>query len=671
MAITFNFAGKQIIEPGSYARIIGGSSAVPPVSAFGKVMLIDTGSNEGFGIGPGINGELAQGKNNIFEFSEVSDFKEFVRGGLFYDLADHLFRPALGGNGVDSIMYVRAGKTTAATTTATVVGSGFTTKSGTITTDVASANVVGNGTFFLTELSVGDIIADDATDTPIGVILTITDDTNLVLAAVASATHNPAIAYSSQLEQPQGGTFTLKTFNEGIGANGILFEGELIKGFGWKLEAGVLDTSKYRFVFYTGNYHGVNSADPNFSVEAWDVATAYGVGALSYSNGLVWTSLTAANTGNLPETNLTDWAIVDTTDNYGGVKPSQAISMAVTASPELNTLGELFEWMDYDTTFKSYFKVVTKTIVGGGKIDDTDLVALSGWQTFGAGTTSYASEDFDEVLDNIAEEDNSFFLMDKWGAAAKNATNTKLLSHIASDSEFEKFVVIGGGHGKDQFQGQDGSLDTAKYYDSAKMICVHGGVKVPSTAGGEKELASIYHAALYLGRTAGLEPQVPSTWKDILISSPVHELSKKERQLALMGGVIHQRYVEGKDWVINQSINTLQRNEVLFLPDGDSYEVSIERIRSQINKELIYNSRIKFVGGNLNTASAEDVKVFTEGYLYSRTVRPNLDNLIMSFRDVKVTLQGDAWKIGYAFVPNSPINKLFFTGVMLDANISI
>lgn len=670
MAIKFNFGGKTVIEPGSYARIIGGSAAVPPVAAFGKVMLIDTGSNEGFGIGAGINGELSNGKSTIVEFSDPTDFKEFVRGGLFYDLADYLFRPSANGQGVDSIKYVRAGTTTAASKATTVSANAFVTKTGTITTNTSTDAVTGVGTKFTEELSVGDTIADDATDTAIGVVLSITDDLNLVLAANAASTH-AGVAYSAQFSQPQGGTFTIKTVNEGVGANGIIYNGDLIKGYAWKLETGILDTSKYRFVFYGGNFRGVNAASKSFSTAKWAVGTTYAANAEVYYNGLVWKSLQAANTGQAPDASPSWWSIVDTVDNYGGNKPSQTGSVALVSSPELSTLVELFDWMESNSTFKAYFKLTAKTVNGEGKIDDGDLTALSSFQTFAGGTTTYSSADFDAVLDNITEEDNSFFLMDDWGAAAKNAKNTKLLSHIANDAEFAKLVVIGGGHDASEFKGDTGSLGIAKYFDSSKLICVHGGINVAGFSGGLKELPSIYHAALFLGRTAGLEPQVPSTWKDINIISPVHELSKKERELALMGGVVHQRYVDGKGWVINQSINTLQRNEQLFLTSGDSYEVSIERIRMQLNKELILNSRVIFIGGNLNTASAEDVKTFTEGYLYSRTARPNLDNLIISFRDVKVTLSGDAWKIDYGFVPNSPINKMFFTGVMLDANISI
>lgn len=669
MAIKFNFGGKTVIEPGSYARIVGGSSQVPPAASFGKVMLIDTGSNEGYGIGAGINGELASGKGNIFEFADVTEFKDFMRGGLFWDLADYLFRPTLNGQGVESIKYVRAGTTTAAKSTITLTGSAFATKVGTITSTIATTTVVGVGTSFLEDVKVGDSIADDATDTPIGIVASITDDLNLELVANATAALT-AEAYSTQATQPQGGSLVVATRNEGIGANGIQLDSNLVKGFGYKMEAGVLDPTKFRIVFYEGSFRGINSASPTFSLTPWDVSTAFSIDDIVHYNGLAWKAI-AGSTGSIPDANPSDWEIYEYTDNYGSNLPSQSVQQPIVSTPEVSTVNELVYWMENDSTFKTYFALTSSTVTGDGIIDDGDLAAYATLKNFIGGTVNYSPSDFDDVLDNITEEDNSFFLSDQWGKDAKSVQNTKLLSHLSTDAEFEKLVVMGGGLDKGEFKGTDGSIGIAEFFNSSKAMLVHGGINVPKFGGGEKQLASVYHAALYLGRTAGLEPQVPTTWKDLQMSSPIHELSKKERELALMAGVIHLRFVDGKGWVCNQSINTLQRNEVLFLPNGDSYEVSLERIKLQLNKELIINSRVIFVGGNLNTASAEDVKLFTEGQLIARTARPNLDNLIISFRDVKVSLSGDAWKISYGYVPNSPINKLFFTGVQLDANISI
>jgi hypothetical protein len=115
----------------------------------------------------------------------------------------------------------------------------------------------------------------------------------------------------------------------------------------------------------------------------------------------------------------------------------------------------------------------------------------------------------------------------------------------------------------------------------------------------------------------------------------------------------------------------MQNNNLLISANGQSPEIQIMRIIHQINKELKINATTRFVGGNLFTASAEEIKLFTEGYLQSRSVRALQDNLIIRFENVKVELVNDYWNIEYCFVPNGPINKLFFTGYILDPNIKL
>jgi hypothetical protein len=595
MAISYFFGGKTIKEPGSYSRIVGGSTPIPAASAFGKVLLISTGIDDGFGIGSGINGDLASGKNAVYEFSDLTDFRNVARGGLFWDLAEYLFKPSVNGKGVDSIKIVQAATTEKATITFTFAN----------------------------------------------------------------------------------GTTVFDTINEGRGANGISMtvgaDTLLVKGFAARMESGVVDPTKFRFVFEVGGFNGANNCSPDFTVASYASGTTYAAGAFVYYNGLVWISLQGSNTGKTPglSTSSGYWGISEYGDNYGDKLPSESVSKILVVSPEYTTIAELVAWMQTDSVFKLNFKYSSHTITTTGAFVAGDLTTMGLYQLAVGGTTTYNATDIDDVLDNITEEDNSFIMTDLYDADAQDTINSDVLTYINNDADFAKILVLGGGYDSTEFSATDGSIDIAEYFNSPKVVVVHGGCYVAKFGGGEKALSSIYTAALALGRTAGLEPQVPATWKDIRINRPVHELSKKQRETALATGVLHIRYVDGKGWVINQAINSMQRNDILFTPDGDSYEVSIERIKMQLNKELIINSRVLFVGGNYNTASAEDVKLFTEGYLQSRTARPGQDNLIKSSRDVKVVLSGDAWSISYGFVPNGPINKLFFTGVMLDANISI
>lgn len=667
MAIKYNFDGKTIIEPGSYARIINGTTQTPTIASFGKVMIIDGGSGAFWGGGAGINGELSSGKDTIYEFDDLSTYKNFVRGGVLWDIADYLFNPSTSGQGIPALQIVKAATTTAASATFTFLGSGNITQIGTITTLTSSPNVTGVGTSF-TSLAVGDTLKTSS-NVVIGVILTITDDLNIILVANAASSNTNAV-FKSQFSQPQGGSVTIKTIHEGKGGDGYLVNGVLTKGFGVKMAAGVLDTTKFVMKFYTGTYRGVNNVEPTFSTLPYNPVTSYAVGNKVYYDGFIFQSLTASNVGNNPLTSTVNWVLFSYADNFGDSLPGTTSELQILQSPEFSSTSDLVNWMQADFTFSQYFKMISSTVTGDGLIDAVDLTSYVNYTLLAGGTESYGSSDFDAVLFDIAEEDNTFFLCDDYNANAQSVNNTKILSHIINDAEFNKFMIVGAGYDSNSFSTPTGSIGTAAYFNSSKVVVCHSGEKVPKVGGGLKNLSTFYSAALFLGRTAGLEPQVPTTWKDIRISSPVHDLNKRDRERALLAGVVHVKNVDGKGWVINQSINSLQKNDVLVNPDGNSYEVSIERIKAQLNKELVLNSRVLFVGGNYSTASAIDVKLFTENYLTFRTVRSGVDNLILSFQDVKVILVGDSWQISYGFVPNGPINKLFFTGVILDANLS-
>ncbi|MEI7897759.1 MAG: SprB repeat-containing protein, partial [bacterium] len=71
-----------------------------------------------------------------------------------------------------------------------------TVRTGTITTSTANANVVGVGTLFTTQISVGNIIRTTG-NVAIGTVLSITDDTHLTLSSNAAST-NTGIAYNFQ-----------------------------------------------------------------------------------------------------------------------------------------------------------------------------------------------------------------------------------------------------------------------------------------------------------------------------------------------------------------------------------------------------------------------------------------------------------------------------------------
>lgn len=134
---------RKITLPGAYSRIISGESQPPRVSDFGTVLIIDTGVfGAGFGGGSGIDGQNFQGQESIYSFSTISEFRDFVKGGAWWRMAEKLFSPDPSNsqaNGVSQLMYVRAAKTTSATITLT------TTAGGTFAVDTLDEGLYPNG----------------------------------------------------------------------------------------------------------------------------------------------------------------------------------------------------------------------------------------------------------------------------------------------------------------------------------------------------------------------------------------------------------------------------------------------------------------------------------------------------------------------------------------------
>ena len=108
----------------------------------------------------------------------------------------------------------------------------------------------------------------------------------------------------------------------------------------------------------------------------------------------------------------------------------------------------------------------------------------------------------------------------------------------------------------------------------------------------------------------------------------------------------------------------------MVYPDGTSPEGSVMRIASLLTKELKINAESQFIGQNAATGSPADVKAFVEAYLQARTVRTNTDNLILNFVNVSASLQGTDYYVSFGFTPNGPVNRMFFTALMLNVSLS-
>lgn len=153
MASTVIFSNRQITLPGAYSTIVSGENNPARNLDYGKVLIIDTGVfGTGFGGGAGINGTISQGQDAIYTFDNISDFRSFVKGGMYWKIAEALFTPDPSNPaavGVSEILFVRAAKTTPAKLTFP------STDGGTFAVQTLDEGTVANGILTGTNLSTG------------------------------------------------------------------------------------------------------------------------------------------------------------------------------------------------------------------------------------------------------------------------------------------------------------------------------------------------------------------------------------------------------------------------------------------------------------------------------------------------------------------------------------
>lgn len=112
MATPITVRGRTETRPGVYSEIRSGIQNPPLSFPYGNVMIIDTGLAGGWAAGSGVNGSLSQNENSIYSFDNIQDFRDFVKGGYLWLLAEPLFRPDTNrSNGVSKLYYIKAATT--------------------------------------------------------------------------------------------------------------------------------------------------------------------------------------------------------------------------------------------------------------------------------------------------------------------------------------------------------------------------------------------------------------------------------------------------------------------------------------------------------------------------------------------------------------------------------
>ena len=124
MATSQFFNNKKIKLPGIYSRIVSGISNSPVTTDYGKILIIDTGLAATYAGGPGVNGTLKQGIDSIYEFKDITEARNIVRGGLLWKILEPLYRPFKGEPGISSLFFIKANTTTQASASFTATGGG-------------------------------------------------------------------------------------------------------------------------------------------------------------------------------------------------------------------------------------------------------------------------------------------------------------------------------------------------------------------------------------------------------------------------------------------------------------------------------------------------------------------------------------------------------------------
>lgn len=416
-----------------------------------------------------------------------------------------------------------------------------------------------------------------------------------------------------------GGSFVFKTKDEGVVGNGVVVSDHLEKGYAYTVETGTVDTAKWVLKVWQGTWTG------------------------NHTDGVA----------------------------YNGVKKENAAPILVVQSPEFDNIQTLLDWANTNSAFGNRFSLdSTSAVAGTGAVTQADVTAVDGYNAATGGTESYTTANLQKIFDAVAEMDFSFVLTDKYGKDDYNSTENEAVFAFmnSAQNKYERFFFIGGGQDADEYSD---SLSMPANYDSPYVHVVHGQIGEASNlvSGGFRFWPSLFTAFAVTGRTAGKEPQVPITNKTIGVDKLKHSLTKIEKERALDAGllVVVNNSAIGR-FVVLQGVNTMQDNEILFNSAGKSHSIAFMRVIAQVNKELVVNSEIDILasenGVNSNTLSAGFLKEWTNTYLQSRIAIPEVDNLLLTARNVTVEKVEDYYRVNYEMVVNNEITKIFFTGFL-------
>lgn len=641
MATKVRFGNKVIQLPGVYSRIISGQNNPPRDLDYGKLLIIDNDHlNASFATvkgmlgGAGVNGELAKSKGAIYKMTDIKEFRDFVGGGWWYKAAEGLFNPDGRSQGVSEVHVIKPATTTPSILTFLATGGGS--AGGTFKVKTRDESLMANGLPVETRAqSTVTVTAAGETGNAITIKvsgITVATYTNaesdsiatMVAGLAASMTAlgicevvtsvSPALVFKA----PQGygsstptpaitvtgtATATAVAFAGGVDASNLL------SGYAYTIETGVIDTNKWIYKIWRGTYTGL------------------------YSDSLPYDEIAAADT-----------------------KPK-----LITQSPEFDNIQTLIDWALEDGDFGQYFVIdATSAVTGTGTVTSADIINIKSYQCSIGGTEVYDS--MDDALEAIKDLDYNYILTTCSTADPSVDTDImKIVDHITNEAKYDKYLIIAG-HGDVLAT----TIGYAEEFATERVNLVHGGIKKNSrlAAAGFRVWEPFFHAAYYAGRILGLAPQVPITYKSLDIDGLQDELNDKDQLKADSAGVLATIWDADFGKFINlHDVNTLQapNNDFVLNNDGASHLIQIERIKSQLNKELMINAKLDLLsdpaGVTRSSLSEEDAVEWTKVYLQRK-----LGTLIIAYRNVTATIQQDVIFVDYEASPNTEIKSIFFTG---------
>jgi hypothetical protein len=269
---------------------------------------------------------------------------------------------------------------------------------------------------------------------------------------------------------------------------------------------------------------------------------------------------------------------------------------------------------------------------------------------------------FSHALDLTVGKDKSFV----FAAFEEEGYHQLLKNYVVNGSEYGCMAFVGRGLGETPSE----VMQAAATLNAEKVVLCYPGCYL--NLDGETKLYSpMYFAAICAGLACGLECQTPLTRKlvNVLGFEDIDYEGSSEkavREELINKGVLFGRYSEDIGYFVNKGINTVQGqvNRQLLETDDRTHEISIARIRIQMQKEIKVSADKTFPGSTRLSPSKTDVESFYAKYFNSKvgTFLTGWDS-----KSLSVWLQEDAWFGAATVYVNGPINHSFFTlSFMLD-----